>query len=210
MLNITAELFHRLYPNATTPQQWADALNTYLPQYGIDTLVRYSAFLAQCGHESQGFTRIAENLNYSADALMRTWPKRFPPEIAHNYARKPESIANRAYANRMGNGPEESGDGWKYRGKGCIQLTGKDNQAAFAKHAGIDLEVIGGYLLTIEGAVHSACWFWREHGCNVYADRNDIIGCTKAINGGLIGLKEREHEYKHISSVFGIGGTNDA
>lgn len=203
-MNITADLFTRLFPTAKTPELWAAALNQFCPQYGIDTLPRMVAFLAQCGHESCGFTALSENLNYSSTALLRVWPKRFNQETAELYARKPEAIANHVYANRMGNGDEASGDGWKFRGKGLIQLTGRDNHAAFAKHAGISIDVIGGYLLSIEGAVQSACWFWQTHGCNVYADRGDVKGCTKAINGGLNGLEDRTVRYAKTEEVLHV------
>lgn len=201
-MNVTSELFEKLFPGAKTPQLWADALNRFCPQYGIDTMPRMVAFLAQCGHESCGFTALSENLNYSAVALQRVWPKRFNSVTAEQYARKPEAIANHVYANRMGNGDEASGDGWKFRGKGLIQLTGRDNQTAFAKHAGVSVDVVGGYLLSIDGAVQSACWFWREHGCNVFADRGDITGCTKAINGGLNGLDDRKERYAKTEEVI--------
>lgn len=203
-MNITPELFSRLFSTAKTPGLWSDALNRFCPQYGIDTLPRMIAFLAQVGHESCGFTALSENLNYSAQALLRVFPSRFTPASAEQYARKPEAIANHVYANRMGNGDEASGDGWKHRGKGLIQLTGKDNQTAFAKHAGISPDVIGGYLLSIEGAVQSACWFWQQHGCNVYADRGDIKGCTKAINGGLNGIDDRAARYAKAEEVLHV------
>ena len=167
---ITVDQFRQLFPNALSPSEWVLALTTHLPAYEINTPQRVRAFLAQCGHESGGFTQLVENLNYSASALIATWPKRFPPEIAREYARQPEKIANRAYANRMGNGPEESGEGWRNRGKGIIQITGADAVAEFAKHAGMSIEAVRGYLLTIQGAVHSACWWWSTNGCEKLPD----------------------------------------
>lgn len=195
--------FVALFPKAKNPDQWVAALNKWLPQYAINTEKRVIAFLAQCGHESGGFTTLVENLNYSAKALTATWPKRFPPEIAEKYARKPEMIANRAYANRMGNGPEESGDGWRFRGAGGIQLTGCDNQGAFAAHAGIKLAAVGAYLQTIEGAIHGACWFWSEHNCNRHADAGNFVALTKSINGGTIGLDDRLARLKMAQNVIG-------
>ena len=192
---LTTDQFKKLFPSASNPAAWAEALDKYLPEYGISLV---SQFLAQCGHESQGFTRTVENLNYSAAALTATWPKRFPPAVAAQYARQPERIANRAYANRMGNGPEESGDGWKYRGKGPIQITGHDNQAAFAKHVGMSLDAVGGYLLTIPGGVHSACWWWSTNGCEKLPD---MLALTKRINGGTNGLADRLALYEKARGI---------
>lgn len=196
--------FSKLFPNALNPGAWTAALNSRLPEYGIDTLPRMTAFLAQCGHESAGFTRLVENMNYSAEALTATWPKRFPANIAGQYARKPEAIANRAYANRMGNGDEASGDGWRFRGKGIIQLTGHDNQAAFAKHTKMTIRVIGGYLQTVEGAVHAACWYWDMRGCNAMADRGDMLALTLCINGGTNGLHDRNQRYARAQQLLEV------
>lgn len=201
-MQLQIEDFSRLFPGALNAGEWVVDLNKYMPKYGIDTLPRISAFLAQCGHESIGFTVLSENLNYSAKALTATWPKRFPAQIAEGYARKPEMIANRAYADRMGNGPEESGDGWRFRGKGIIQITGCDNHAAFSEHAGVALAVVGGYLLTFQGAVHSACWFWEQHNCNALADAGDIVALTKSINGGINGLDDRKARYAQAREII--------
>lgn len=194
---ITVSQFKQLFSSAQSPEAWLAALNEYMPRYGISATAQ---FLAQCGHESCGFTDVSENLNYSATALIATWPKRFPQEIANQYARKPEAIANRAYANRMGNGPEESGDGWKYRGRGVIQITGRDNYTEFCKVAGIPLEQAPGYLLTIDGAVHSACWWWKAHGCNELV--SDMTKLTKRINGGVNGLTDRLVRYELAGRVL--------
>ncbi len=174
------------------------ALNLVLPKYDITGTLRLSGFLAQVGHESQEFTRVVENLNYSAEALTRTWPKRFPSEIAKQYARQPERIGNRAYANRMGNGPEESGDGWAHRGRGLIQLTGKEMYFAFAKSADRPYDTIATYLETRVGSVHSACWFWvKVKNLNPVADAGDILAMTKLVNGGTNGLDDRKRLYAH-------------
>lgn len=191
-----------MFPHAINPGAWAAALNKFMPDYGIDTFERVTAFLAQCGHESQGFTRLVENLNYSATGLIATWPKRFDVATANKYARQPEKIANRVYADRLGNGNESSGDGWRYRGHGIIQLTGKDNHEAFAKHAGIALAAVPGYLLTCEGATHAACWFWESFGCNALADEGNMEKLTKRINGGLNGLKDRNELFALAVRIF--------
>jgi putative chitinase len=185
-------------------EQWCTALNQLLPDYGIDTPERVAAFLAQCAHESGNFVFLKENLNYKAESLMRTWPRHFPTmDIATQYARQPERIANRAYANRMGNGDEASGDGWRYAGKGLIQLTGKNNYEAFAESIETPVEEIPAYLETFEGAVQSACWFWESNNLNQWADKGDILTLTKRINGGTIGLEDRVKHYNHALHIFG-------
>lgn len=183
---ITSEQFHKCFPSAKNTSEWAEAINTFLPQYGVNHTAEW---LAQCGHESQGFTRMVENLNYSAAALIATWPRRFDAATAAAYARQPEKIANKVYANRLGNGDEASGDGWKHRGHGLIQLTGLDNQLAFAKAIGKTIDEALEYMKTIAGAVESACWFWRSHGLEAVADNFDLL--SRRINGGTIGLSER-------------------
>jgi len=170
----------------------------FLPKYGINTPRRRAAFMAQCHHESAGFTRIEENLNYSIQGLIKTWPGDFNSKNAGVYAHQPQKIANRAYASRMGNGPESSGDGWLFRGRGLIQITGRSNYVAFASYKGISLGDAIQYLGTADGALDSACWFWETHGLNAFADAGNIVGITRRINGGLKGLKDREalyHQY---------------
>ena len=183
--------------------QWCAALNKVLPGYDINTPQRVAGFVAQTAHESANYKTLIENLNYKAESLMNTWPKRFPTlEIANQYARQPEKIANKVYADRMGNGNEASGDGWRYCGRGLIQLTGKDNYSRFAEYAGIAVEDAPGYIETPRGAVHSACWFWYVNDCNTYADASDIEGLTKRINGGTIGLADRIKHYNHAIDVL--------
>lgn len=168
------------------------------------TKERVAAFLAQVGHESGEFRFVEENLNYSTNGLMKTWPARFPTQaIAAAYARRPEKIANKVYANRMGNGPESSGDGWRHRGAGLIQLTGKTNQGQAAQAFGIDLSEIGAWLRKPEGACRSAAWFWHKHGLNELADGGDFITITKRINGGLIGLTHRLALWENAKNVLG-------
>jgi putative chitinase len=176
-----------------------------LDDYGIDTPQRVAHFVAQCAHESGGFKFIKENLNYSAQGLMGTFRKYFPTvESAKPYERKPEMIANKVYANRMGNGDEASGDGWRYCGRGLIQLTGKDNYTFFAGSLGIPVEEAADYLATFEGAAQSACFFWEQNNLNRFADANDVKGLTRAINGGQIGLEDRIKHTNHALHVMGI------
>jgi putative chitinase len=161
-------------------------------------------FMAQVGHESGGFLYRAENLNYSADALMRIFPKYFPDqENAQKYARQPEKIASRAYANRLGNGPEETQDGWKFRGRGFIQITGRSNYLGAAKALGIPFDDLPDYLQSIPGAMRSAGWFWSSINGNQCADERDIITCTRRINGGLNGLADRQTIYTRAEEVMG-------
>ena len=184
--------------------QWYAALEQLLDDYEINTPQRVAAFVAQCAHESGNFVFIKENLNYKAASLMKTFGKYFPTaDIAAQYANKPERIANRVYANRMGNGDEASGDGFRYCGRGLIQLTGKSNYSNFADSIETAVEETSAYLETFEGAVQSACWFWETNNLNQYADSNDILTMTKRINGGTIGLDDRIKHYNHALHVFG-------
>lgn len=210
---ITFQQFRQLVPNTKYPQQWYDALfgkqtelggKTLLDEYEITTPKRIAAFMAQCGHESGGFVFLSENLNYSAQGLMRVFPKYFPDQsTAMAYARNPEKIANRVYANRMGNGNEASGEGFKFRGRGLIQVTGKDNYFWFASSLNITPEEAAEYMQTFEGAAQSACWYWENTSLNKLADAGDIVTMTKRINGGTIGLADREKHYAHALHVLG-------
>ena len=185
---------------------WFSALNQLLPDYDISTPQRVAAFVAQCAHESANFRVLKENLNYRADTLTRIWPRLFPIDVARDYASRPnkqQAIANRAYANRMGNGDEASGDGWKFSGRGLIQLTGRDNYTWFAASVGITVEEAVEYLMTFEGAAQSACWFWETNSLNQWADKSDIVTLTKRINGGTIGLDDRIKHYNHALHIFG-------
>jgi putative chitinase len=198
---LTAEQFHHLFPRAQDPQGWVDSMNNVFPNYELDSPKRIAAFLAQCGHESGGWTVFEENLNYSAKGLMGIFKKYFPDETtATAYQRQPEKIANKVYANRMGNGPESSGDGWKYRGRGPIQLTGKDNYRAFAKEMFDDWENLFNNPDWVNAdrdfALMSAIWFWNKNKLNREADAGDIKTMTRKINGGYIGLEDRIHHYE--------------
>ena len=178
-----------------------EALQNVLPKYEITTVERVAAFLAQCGHESLDFTVLQENLNYGAKGLLGLFKKYFPTEaLAKEYERKPEKIANRIYANRMGNGPEASGDGYAHRGRGAIQLTGKLNYQAFANSIGLTLEDVVHYCETMDGAIESACWFWTKNKLNAIADNKDILLLTKRINGGTHGLDDRRLKTKKYAT----------
>jgi putative chitinase len=201
---LSQEQLAQLIPGNPYVDHWYEALALCLPDYDINTPQRVAAFIAQCAHESGGFKFLKENLNYKAASLTKVWPKYFPTmEIAQQYANKQEMIANRAYGGRMGNGPEASGDGWKFCGRGLIQLTGRSNYQAFADSIETDVEEIPAYLGTFEGAVQSACWFWESNKLNQWADKNDILTLTKRINGGTIGLEDRIKHYEHALHVLG-------
>ena len=200
---ITAEQFHKLFPRNPEPAVWAEAMANVFPTYNINTPQRVAAFLAQCGHESGGWTVFEENLNYSAQGLMKVFPKYFPnADLANQYAKQPEKIANRIYGGRMGNGPESSGDGYKFRGRGFIQLTGKDNYTKCGHAIGKDLDTDPDFLTTPEGALKSALWFWNAHNLSSLADSEDILHITKKINGGTIGLEERTALYHKAKEVL--------
>jgi putative chitinase len=193
-----------IIPKNPYVDHWHHALEQCLPDYDINTPRRVAAFVAQCAHESGGFRFLTENLNYRAESLVKTWPRYFNASNANSYARKPECIANRAYANRMGNGDEASGDGWRFCGRGLIQLTGRSNYQAFADSIETDINDIPNYLATFEGAVQSACWFWETNNLNKWADLGDILTLTKKINGGTLGLDDRMKHYTHALHVLGV------
>jgi len=200
---ITQQQLAQILPGNPYVEHWCEALNKILPDYDITTPQRVAAFLAQCAHESGGFTALHENLNYKAESLCRVWPRYFNESNANDYAHQPEKIANRAYAGRMGNGDEASGDGWSYCGRGLIQLTGKNNYQAFADSIQTDISQIPAYLQTFEGAIQSACWFWENNNLNACADAGDIVKMTKIINGGTLGLDDRTARYNHALQVLG-------
>lgn len=177
--------------------KWLEPLNLMLPKYEINTVDRISMFMAQCMHESGNFRIVKENLNYSEEGLNSVFSKYFKKagRNAADYARDPERIANIVYANRMGNGDTDSGDGFRFRGRGIIQLTGCNNYTAFAESVGMSVDEVVDYLETTEGSLESACWFWDTNKLNSYADANDIEGCTKRINGGYNGLADRNHHW---------------
>lgn len=203
---LSADQFKELFPNCKDPDGWVDAMNEVFPKYDIDTPQRIAAFIAQCGHESGGWRTFSENLNYSAKALNAVFPKYFvrAGRDAEEYHRQPEKIANVVYANRMGNGDTESGDGWRFRGRGPIQLTGHDNYAAFSKD--MDVDAVDNPDIVSEDkevALMSAIWFWNKNGLNTYADIGDIKTMTRRINGGYIGLEDRIHHYQEAMHALG-------
>jgi putative chitinase len=201
---LSREQLAQLLPGNPYLDHWYHALEQALPDYDINTPPRVAAFIAQCAHESGGFRALKENLNYRAVTLRKVFPKYFPnDDIANQYAQKPEMIANRVYGGRMGNGPEASGDGFRYCGRGLIQLTGKHNYQNFADSIETPVEEIPEYLATFEGAVQSACWFWEANNLNQWADAGDILTLTKRINGGTIGLEDRKKHYEHALHVLG-------
>ena len=201
---ITESQLRQLLPKNPYVPQWHHALVQLLPDYDINTPKRMAAFIAQCAHESGGFRILTENLNYKAAGLRRIFSKYFPTdELAKQYEKQPAKIANRVYANRMGNGDESSGDGFRYCGRGLIQLTGKTNYQAFADSLEMRVEDVPEYLQTFEGAAQSACWFWETNNLNRFADTGDILNMTKRINGGTIGLDDRKKHYEHALHVLG-------
>lgn len=207
-MELTKEQLKQLLPKNPYIDHWHKALAQLFPEYEINTPQRMAAFVAQCAHESGGFMVLTENLNYRWQSLRKIFPKYFPTdELAQDYAGRPnkqEAIANRIYASRMGNGPEESGDGYRYRGRGLIQLTGRSNYTWFAASLEISPEEATEYLTTFEGAAQSACWFWETNKLNQWADKGDILTLTKRINGGTIGLDDRIKHYEHALHVLGV------
>ena len=181
-------------------------LNQWAAQFGVDTDLRMAHLLGQVMHESACLRAVEENLNYSAKGLLRTFPKYFTAKTAAEYAYKPQRIANRVYGGRMGNGPEASGDGWRFRGRGLIQLTGRQNYEAYAKSPLCqgDLMKHPEWLAQFPGAMKSALWFWQQKGLSRLADQNDIEAITRKINGGLNGLEERRYLVMRFKQVLGV------
>lgn len=203
-MQLTIEQLKEMVHGIPYAQNWHSALTQLLPDYEINTPKRVAAFIAQCAHESGGFKFLRENLNYKAESLVKVFPKYFKDmATAQAYAKQGQKIANRVYANRMGNGDEASGDGWRYCGRGLIQLTGKDNYSWFAASIETPVEQVSEYLETFEGAAQSACWFWETNNLNQWADKGDILTMTKKINGGTIGLEDRIKHYNHALHVLG-------
>ena len=180
--------------------EWVDALNQTFEKFNINTPLRQAAFIGQCGHECGNFRILEENLNYRAETLMKLWPKRFPTlEVANQYARNPKKIANKVYASRMGNRDEASGDGYRFRGRGCIQLTGHANYFHAGNGLRVDFVKEPDLVATPQYAALTAGWFWSTHKLNDLADASNWVGLTKKINGGTIGLDDR---IKHINHAL--------
>lgn len=182
--------------------EWSDPLNETFARFGISNPVQQAAFIGQCGHECGHFKILEENLNYRAATLMRLWPKRFPTlEVANAYAGNPKKIANMVYASRMGNRDESSGDGYRFRGRGCIQLTGSTNYFNAGKALGMDFWAEPDLVATPKYAALTAGWFWSTHKCNDPALAQDWVKLTKIINGGTIGLDDR---VKHTNEAIAV------
>lgn len=202
---ITKEQLKAALPHCR-PQEidaFFEPLSEAMEEFEINTPRRMAAFLAQTAHESGNFKQIKENLNYSADGLRKIFTKYFKDVDADDYARQPEKIANRVYSNRMGNGDEASGDGWAFRGRGLIQLTGRTNYEHCGQALDVDLISEPGWLETPEGAAWSAAWFWDSRDLNELADAGDIKMITKRINGGFIGLEDRIEHYETALEALG-------
>ena len=183
-------------------EKWLEPLNTTFQKYDISTPVRQAFFIGQCAHESNNFKTLEENLHYSANALMRVWPSRFPNlDVANQYANNPEKIANKVYGGRMGN--NEDGDGWKYHGRGLIQLTGKELYERCGSSLGVDLLGNPNGLLDPQYAALSAGWFWNRKDLNSLADAKDYEAMTKRINGGTLGIDDRKAKIAKALSVLG-------
>jgi putative chitinase len=183
-------------------EQWVDALNETFARFDISTPIRQASFIGQCGHECGSFKVLEENLNYRAETLMKLWKSRFPTiEIANEYARNAKKIANKVYSSRMGNRDEASGDGYRFRGRGCIQLTGHANYFHAGQACGEDFVMQPDLVATPKYAAMTAGWFWSTHKLNQYADARDYATMTKKINGGTIGLDDR---IKHINHAFEV------
>ena len=202
------------------PAKWLDAVVETCVEFEINTPQRIAAFLAQTAHESGGYTMLSENLNYRAATLAACWPNRFavlgadkkpikengklvPTAVANSIAGKPELIANLVYSSRMGNGPAESGEGWAFRGRGLKQLTGKFNYTKCGEALGVDLVGNPDLLLEPLYAARSAGWFWKSNNLSSFADAGDIKGMTKKINGGYIGLEDRQKRYEKVLAAIG-------
>lgn len=191
--------------------RWQPYLYSAMQRFGINTRRRAAAFLAQVGHESASLTRVEENLNYSAARLVEVFPSYFTPEDARKYARQRDRIANRVYANRIGNGPESSGDGWRYRGRGLIQITGRDNYAWIGEHLRLDLLSMPGMLVELEHAANSAGAYWRGRGLNALADVGDVLALSRKINLGTVhtrrtpnGFQDRVDRWNRARSVLEV------
>lgn len=208
-MSITEQQLLQILPNARpVAGVFIPGLNSAMRRYQIHSVARMAAFLAQVGHESAQLTRLVENLNYDAAGLARVWPKRYarddgkPNALAMNLARHPQAIANNTYADRNGNGNEASGDGWTYRGRGLLQVTGRANYRATGSGIGQPLEDVPDLLARPEFAALSAAWWWAGHGLNELADAGRFEDITRRINGGLNGLEERVKFWRRAQEVL--------
>ena len=203
--DFTAEQLAKCISKNKNSQEWYDGLYEQLPKFGIVTPARVAGFISQCQHESADFTVLTENLNYGAKGLMSIFKKYYADEaLAKAHERKPQLIANRVYSGRMGNGPEASGDGWKFRGRGLVQLTGRSNYTQCSRDLFGDDCLVDDpdLLLNPEWAILSACWFWHKNKLNDICDRGDVVLLSKRINGGTIGLADRIHHWNKCLELF--------
>jgi len=198
------KIVHLLHGNPEA-DAWADAAMEILPKYEITTANRIAGFFAQTGHESQSLKVLEENLFYRAETLDKIFPKYFKNagRNAAEYAKQPQKIANVVYANRMGNGDAASNDGFNFRGRGPIQLTGRENYTNFGKTVGLTAEQVIDYIQTKKGALESACWYWKSRNINAACDANDIVKMSKLVNGGTIGLDDRLKHYTEALAILG-------
>ena len=206
--NFTKEQLREIIKNNPKSDDWYEACINIFPKYDITTVERVAGFLAQCAHESANFTALEENLNYKEETLLKIFARYFGPgkRNAKEYAKNPEKIANYVYmdefrSSKMGNVKE--GDGWRFRGRGLKQLTGRENYTNFGKSVGMTAEEAADYVATEKGAIESACWFWNAKKLNAIADTQDIVKMTKIINGGDIGLADRKLRFEHAIKVLG-------
>lgn len=203
---LTIDILKKLIPTNKEPEAWLDLLNSYFARYEINTPERIAAFMSQAAHESNDFRTLSENLNYSWHGLRNTFPRYFKTdEIAKQYHRQPERIANRVYddalrVSKLGN--VKPGDGWRFRGQGIFQLTGRANYAAFGKSIGKSADEAAAFIQTREGAVASACWYWQQRGLSAFADAQDAKGLSEAVNGGTIGLEARIRRFQEALTVL--------
>lgn len=202
---ITLDQFQKMIPTNKSANVWYDIATELFPKYGLTTTNRIAGFMAQAGHESADFRILQENLNYSQAALLKTFGRYFTKDTAKQYARKPEMIANRVYddanrSNKLGN--TQPGDGWRFRGRGLIQLTGRWNYEKFGKDVGMTAEQAATYMETNKGAMESALWFWKTNNLNRFADADDIRGMSRAVNGGDNGMSDRVSRYSQNKSVL--------
>ena len=207
---ITLEQFSAMIPRNKEAEEWYEAALVLFEEYKINTPLRIAGFMAQCAHESADFTRLEENLNYSEKALNGVFGRYFGKgkRDAKDYARDPKKIANYVYqdefrSKRGALGNTNAGDGWRFRGRGIKQLTGRNNYKAFGKSVGITPEEAAEYVATPKGAIESACWFWKTNKLEKYADKDDNLGLTKKINGGTIGLEDRNRRYEEAKAILG-------
>lgn len=201
---ILKRVFSNVFPSNPDKNEWISSLAEVLPDYEVNNEFRIAAFIAQCGHETAGFTRLSENLNYSSKhRILIIFGNRInDPTDVEELVNNPEKLANVIYGNRMGNGPPYSGDGWLFRGRGCLHLTGRENYQRFADAVGLSLNAAIRYVETRDGAVESACWYWNDRKLNAFADSGDFNKLTRAINGGLNGINERRDIYNKALNLL--------